>query len=1030
MRTPRILLTALCFACLLLFSGNVIAQYSLTSDTYNQSFDGLGTATVSNITSGSLTNVSNSLTGWYFYESGGNTSITAGTGTNNIGDTYNFGVTGSVSRTLGGLRSGAVVPYFGFYFTNNSSATITAINITYKGETWRVGANSRQDRLDFQYSIDASALNNGTWVDVNALDYQNSASSIASGSLLQSSTITGTITGISIGVGASLFIRWSDFDATGSDDGMGINDLSFTVTYAGGYSSSTDYFRSQTSGDWSAPASWESSADGSNNWVTATLQPTSAAAGVSIQNGHTITLASNVSANLLRVEAGGILQHNAGIVFSIANSTGVDFDVFGTYLPNGTQPILASGATVQIENGGLVRVDVNTGGEGDDFARNGSVIFKTGAVFQWNAVTAFESSNMTYFTAAGNENERPIFRVTTTPAIGATTTTTFNGKFESNATNFQFFNSGKKIFRDGFGGTGDIVHATDCGTFKITGSDAVIDGSCTITLNNAAQSLALEIADGAYITLSGSAKIAVGSATAPGALLLINGTLKHQSSNSIDLSYGHLSITGVIDTHSTGNFKAASNAASAISNISISGSSGMSAGLLSFGAGQAFVNSFSVNKSGANAYVVMGSDVTMKSLTLINGIVITNDHLFYFLNESGDGSNLSVAPYAANTTTYKNSYVCTCDASGAASPVTDGTKGFRIGNIGTTELMFAVGANLNSPNRMSMKNDGPVDDFTVSVAAGDIGNTPMPVVYRKWYINEANPPVTTTDSSQVSMKLYFTKQDPSLFFNGQDEVETGFDYTDMHLVHKLTGRNFSHNSNYADLQNTHLNAAIGTEIYGKYTKGVSIAEGNRSLGLTKFGDVFGVVNQGTFLLPIRFISFTVQREISAFEFRWSTTDDADVDMYKIEYTEDAIHFYVLATVAGHHGKGINNYSYAQLNDNPGKRYYRVKAINKDGNVYYSKMITISAQVVASFVRVTPNPVEHHHLHIQVKNISPGDCFIKITDITGRVILQTQKSVESSGDLDILLPSSMSKGMYYVVLAGTNMAYHASFLIAS
>jgi hypothetical protein len=108
-----------------LLASSVHAQFSLTTSTYTQNFDGLGTTTSSAIIGGSLGLLNSNLNGWYFLEtgSGANTSFTAGNGSGNTGDTLNVGATGVADRSLGSLQSGTVVPSFGFWFQNNTGST-------------------------------------------------------------------------------------------------------------------------------------------------------------------------------------------------------------------------------------------------------------------------------------------------------------------------------------------------------------------------------------------------------------------------------------------------------------------------------------------------------------------------------------------------------------------------------------------------------------------------------------------------------------------------------------------------------------------------------------------------------------------------------------------------------------------------------------------------------------------------------------------------------------------------------------------
>lgn len=172
--------------------------------------------------------------GWSLGETGGssgnnsNLTYTAGTGSGNTGDSYSFGSAGSTERALGGLRSGSLIPAIGASFTNDTGETITALQIGYTGEQWRLGTAGRADRLDFQYSLDGGT----TWIDVNALDFSSPVTTTPVGALdgnVNSRGITGEIAGLNIPAGATFLIRWADSDASGADDGLAVDDFSLTA---------------------------------------------------------------------------------------------------------------------------------------------------------------------------------------------------------------------------------------------------------------------------------------------------------------------------------------------------------------------------------------------------------------------------------------------------------------------------------------------------------------------------------------------------------------------------------------------------------------------------------------------------------------------------------------------------------------------------------------------------------------------------------------------------------------------------------
>jgi len=209
-----------------LWHGNATAQVALqVLDTpYQQNFDSLAST-------GTTNGVETFPHGWTFLETGtnANTTYAAGTGASNSGNTYSFGTT-ATDRAAGGLLSGSLTPALGAAFRNNTGGTITDLQVSYHGEQWRLGATGRADRLDFQYSLDATSLATGTWTDVDALDFSSPVTTGTVGAFdgndpLNSATLSFTITGLNLTPGATFYFRWLDFNAAGSDDGLAIDDF-------------------------------------------------------------------------------------------------------------------------------------------------------------------------------------------------------------------------------------------------------------------------------------------------------------------------------------------------------------------------------------------------------------------------------------------------------------------------------------------------------------------------------------------------------------------------------------------------------------------------------------------------------------------------------------------------------------------------------------------------------------------------------------------------------------------------------------
>lgn len=175
--------------------------------------------------------------GWVFVESGtaANTTYRIGTGSANTGDTYSFGAIDSTDRAFGALLSGSLVSTIGVHFENGTGGTIGQLSIQYYCEMWRQGATGRVDRMDFQYSVDATSLTDGTWVDFDDLDCVGQDTGVVGakdGNVLRT-LVSGNITGLNIAHGETFWLRWLDFNAAGADDGLAIDDFvmnEFTAT--------------------------------------------------------------------------------------------------------------------------------------------------------------------------------------------------------------------------------------------------------------------------------------------------------------------------------------------------------------------------------------------------------------------------------------------------------------------------------------------------------------------------------------------------------------------------------------------------------------------------------------------------------------------------------------------------------------------------------------------------------------------------------------------------------------------------------
>ena len=228
----------------------------------------VGSAYTQNFDTLASTGTSSTLpTGWFLSESSTSAAndgkYTAGTGSSNAGDTYSFGAAGSTDRAFGTLRSGTLIPLIGACFTNNTGGPIVSLEIGYTGEEWRLGTARRTDQLNFEYSSNATSLTTGTWTGVAALNFVTPDTvtiGAKNGNAAADRTALGSTVALNIANGATVWIRWTDLDAGGADDGLAVDDFSLTPLGGGNPAGS-------------GSASPNPIAAGSSTTLTATIAP-------------------------------------------------------------------------------------------------------------------------------------------------------------------------------------------------------------------------------------------------------------------------------------------------------------------------------------------------------------------------------------------------------------------------------------------------------------------------------------------------------------------------------------------------------------------------------------------------------------------------------------------------------------------------------------------------------------------------------------------------------------------------------------
>jgi len=399
---------------------------------------------------------------------------------------------------LGALQSSNLVPSFGFWFQNDTGSSISGINLSYKGETWRIGATGRTDSLTFSTSTSATTLGAATgWTDVSSLNYVNaSAAATASGSKLQSSTISGNLGALSLANGARMFLRWSSLDITGTDDLLAINDFSLTATLLQ-IAASYTWTGTGLVGTWQNGASGSFGTTYNNNIgntvtfsgtsgdvtvsgavVTGSLAFTSG--GYALNSGNVTVALGSITTDTGTTTINSVLDGTAGLtkagtgslVLTGANTVAGAVTITGGALQIGSDGALGNVANDVANNGTLKTTSNIALGSGRDFTGSGSLDIGGGTTLTVNG--AFNQTSTTLANSGtldlqgatrsvGNLTVNAAGTVNGSGAISATGLTTGLSSGTASINPGIVFSSGDKTLNVASGGTLDLNGALSNG---------------------------------------------------------------------------------------------------------------------------------------------------------------------------------------------------------------------------------------------------------------------------------------------------------------------------------------------------------------------------------------------------------------------------------------------------------------------------------------------------------------------------------------------------------------------------------------
>jgi hypothetical protein len=183
---------------------------------------------------------------------------------------------------------------------------------------------------------------------------------------------------------------------------------------------------------------------------------------------------------------------------------------------------------------------------------------------------------------------------------------------------------------------------------------------------------------------------------------------------------------------------------------------------------------------------------------------------------------------------------------------------------------------------------------------------------------------------------------------------------------------------------------------------------NRALDSTEVPSLYYEGGYVGNTLPVTIENISALQVGKAIVVNWQTSTELNTSHFIIQHGTDGSSFTDIGTVKAI-GSGANGYQFADNSPTNGTNYYRLKCVDKDGSISYSKIVSVQFSIINAQLSIFPNPTKDK------TTISFGKLIDKATiavyDITGKAIFTQQ--INNSTNTYQLNTQKLTKGIYIV-----------------
>jgi hypothetical protein len=227
----------------------------------------------------------------------------------------------------------------------------------------------------------------------------------------------------------------------------------------------------------------------------------------------------------------------------------------------------------------------------------------------------------------------------------------------------------------------------------------------------------------------------------------------------------------------------------------------------------------------------------------------------------------------------------------------------------------------------------------------------------------------------------------------------------------FTAANLNQPNLFGFIQDSYTGTSTAINLNGTTLVPFTITSDPATANPNRFRVVFTTISLLSGVVPVTYTSAKAWQENKNIDVQWQVDNQLNVSQYRVEKSSDGVHFSNAANVQVS-GKSTSTYSWEDIDPSAGNNFYRIKEINYNGEVEYSKILKVSTAATGNSISVYPNPVVSGVIGLQMDNMASGTYSIRLLNTFGQLIYSKSiNHMQGSATETITAPSGINKGVY-------------------